>query len=283
MSSYVVRSLSGSGFDVFEGVKEVRRRLVGVINDFRRGWLRDFVVKVPFVFDYVTIELKKPVVLSFDIEYGYVATNALYVGVGKRHVFKIAVRFLQSRLEGMVFYLREPYDRVYFGIYGLAYLALPEIYEAVKEANIRSDEGHGVGWFRDYLEYLDEASKLDLTALRLEDLGDADNKVAELYVTAEGVAKNLKKAIMHVSRTSTYMFVETADNRNVSITCDFRDKTKKEVMASLDNAPADPQAVIPFLLRVVEDDELFNSVKRSVMNYVEAYKKALIAYTLMNI
>jgi len=282
MSDRAIRSLSDPYLNTLESIERVRRKLTNIIVDFRRGWLRDFVVKVPFVFDYVTIELKKPVVLPFDIEYGYVAANALYVGVGKRHVFKIAVRFLQSRLEGMVFFLREPYDRVYFGIYGLAYLALPEIYEAVKEANIRSDEGHGVGWFRDYLEFLDEASKLDLTGLRVEDLGDADNKVAELYVTAEGVAKNLKKAIMHVSRTSTYLFVETADNRNVSITCDFIDKTKKEVMASLDNAPADPQALIPFLLRVVEDDELFNSVKRSVMNYVEAYKKALIAYTLMN-
>lgn len=284
MSAQAIRSSSDPYLSTLEGIESVRRKLTNIIDDFRRGWLRDFKIGASFSNDYIVIELKEPITIPFNIEYGYITRTALSVVLGKHRVYKITMRFAGYELGDVIFYYRQrPYDSIHFEIYGLAYFALPEIREAIKEAVIKSEKGHGGKWLKEYLRYLDEVSEQDISALRYEDLADPNKKVEELYVTAEDVAKDLKTVEFHLNETFMFMSVKTTKNRNIGVLYGFEDKTEKDVTASIDGEPADLRAVSTVLQRIIENDGLFNSVKRSILNYVVAYKRALMAYTLMNI
>jgi len=273
------------GVDKFEEAEKIRRKLESIVTRFHPARLKNFLVDVPFTADYVTVELKRPATLPFIIDYGFYNPESLHVDARKRQVDKITIWFGNGKLESVTLHYRSAEgDKTItqYGMLGLAYLALPEIREALKDAEIKSKRGHGERWLRNFLEHLDNVSDSDIYMVRLEDIMDQDNKINEIDVDVKNVARDAAYANIHLHPDIGLLEIKakTMHNKEVSIGYVFYDKENTRITY---NVSASSSLVAAILYVLAENDRVYDTVKRSLIDFTNAYRRALIAYGMMNV
>jgi len=289
--------------DLYDVVTFIAGNLTDIVSRYFPASLWPPKMPVPFTEDVVTIIFLQPVELPFVVCHDQPGAHKVYgrldVYPYRHRVKEITVRFLGGEVHAVGLTTdsgRTPAGRHHM----LAYFAFPQIADAIRNADIRFENGSSKEWFEDYLNTLAEVSKSDLLdSLSVEDLLDFGHYIDVFAVHLANVSERLKHASFEVDidrdpyrsykiiSAETEIEVETgigsmeirfikhsSSYEHLDIhTKPYRGVRSKDVI----------YVVHEELCRLIGSDRVFDSVKRALKSFLEANVKAVLAYKLVNV
>jgi len=298
--------MSSKDVDVYNILVYIKDRLVDIVNRYYPAPPRPYTISVPFTKDSISIRFRAPVILPFLVypdKKHYPSSEVVEIYLYNFDLSSIFINFWREVLWSVE--LRSASGQIKAGdSILLSYLVFPEVHRALDEATIEFSSCDVKKWFEEFLDALDYVSrtnisdvitmkdlynwscytsifsisivdlpkyvydaKIDLSILRNKnDFNKIDylKIVIEMRVQNKGVAEFMFEDIHYREKPSENLKVEVRTES---------DTRAKEVVSK----------AVEVLLMLIDSNNIFNSIERSITLFLDAYKKVLTAYKFMNI
>jgi len=283
-----------SYIDINPVIKRLIHKLINFIDTYYPNPLPEFRPKVPFNDGRIVVELKKPVILPF-IVFRYNGASSLIIDIKDRSINEFAIHFKKNSIEKVEAYTSTdtPNSKVKIfidsdGDFGLAHFVW--LYtQGIDEAVVKTSNEEARKWFRDFINAIDSTSDIANTVTPHE-LLDRSLRTKTLEVMISKPHKNLNTlgiALLlgdDLARDASELIVTMSDDTGSVSQIKYYFRGDKPIHLTLDlDAKHRIEDVIDILSTVLESDNVFNSIKKSLTSFLEAYVKMKVVYTYITI
>jgi len=287
-------SISKNHTDIKSVVKKLTHRLINIINIYYPSPLPVFRPKVPFDEGSVIIELKKPVILPFTVSRYSSIFTSLIINIEDRPINKFKIYFTNKHIQKVVAYI--PTDISFeaatfidsIGDFGLAHFVWLYTH-GIDEVTVKASNEEAGKWLKNFINAIDITSSITST-IAPHDIMNRNMNIRMLNVLISRPYKNLKTLRLvlllgheSVKDASRLVITMSDDSGNVSeIKYYFRGETTLCLVIDL-ASNQDIDDVLDILSNISESDNIFNSIKRSLTSFLDAYIKMKVAYRYITI
>jgi len=304
-------SVASRDVDLEEVITKLAGKMFDIVLRYHPAKLQEYLIAVPFSYAFARIQFKSPVRLPVLVAYDpvytiYYVDLGVHIGKCDLHEIRVWTGLNQISTVDMLINDRTTVSDHYL----VAYLAYPEIREAVKEAEHEFKPAEFKRWFYEFLEALDQLPDVDAYAqMSPGDLFDRRGYVREFVVSADyseissgDFSADVEKLKIVLSQSRAPNNPDQVTELRCRIAVDIRNKGSVELDFTMPSSPSyveklditvDPlgrrrskdlvEDATTVLLELLESDRLIGKVRSAIRNFVNAYVKVLIAWKFMDV